>query len=43
VECYEIGGIENQIEDNRDSADVPKWRAEIEALKTACRAKGGVL
>lgn len=43
VECYEIGGIENQIADNSTDPDVPKWRAEIAALEAECRKKGGKL
>lgn len=39
-ECYEIGGIENQIS---DQGSTPELLAEIETLKTRCIAKGGVL
>lgn len=40
-ECYEIGGIENQISDNPNHADVPKWEAEIEQLKARITERGG--
>jgi hypothetical protein len=40
-ECYEIGGLENAINDHGD----PNGRhaAEIERLKAQCIAKGGKL
>ena len=40
AECYEVGGIENQILDSPNDPDVPKWQAEIEALNAVVVAKG---
>jgi hypothetical protein len=37
-ECYEIGGIENQI---ADQGSTPELLAEIETLKNRCIEKGG--
>lgn len=43
VECYEIGGIENQISDYPNDPNIEAWRKEIADLKAACIAKGGKL
>ena len=43
AECYEIGGIENQISDNPNSPDLPKWEAEVAALQAKIVEKGGTL
>lgn len=40
-ECFEIGGLENEIMDRGDAEGVNT--AEIERLKRVCREKGGKL
>jgi hypothetical protein len=40
TQCYELAGIENEI---ADCGATPERLAEVEALKTEIRAKGGVL
>ena len=42
-ECYDMGGIENEIADGhyRNDEEKAQFEAEIEGLKAQCRAKGG--
>ena len=40
AECYELGGIENQMSDN---GETPELLAEIAALQKIIVAKGGTL
>jgi hypothetical protein len=42
-ECFEVGGIENEIADGhyRSDAERAEWEAQIEKLNAQCRAKGG--
>ncbi len=43
VHCYEVAGIENEIEDGyyNDPGDLAKAMAKIERLTDECRALGG--
>ena len=44
AECYEIGGLENSLEDNGTEWQfAAQTQAEIERLKVSCRSKGDVL
>lgn len=42
-ECYEMGGIENYLQDHPGAADEKKQSAEWHRLKARCIAKGGLL
>ena len=40
ADCYDLGGIENEISDN---GSTPELEAEVSELRAAIVAKGGVL